>query len=244
MNKLTVSTAVFALSWATSAHAQVMAPAPAPEQAQPQYGQPVPAPTPYGYPPPAQYNPSVQAPAPYAYEPPPGSNSNAPPAAGPDRSAPGFHIALGLGFAGGGPQGRPGIATQFKIGARLSPSLTLYYYGLNNWYKTVRDTYAGQDSYWRICAVDGVGVDYFFVPKLGLRTGLGLSSDLHFSDYSSSSSKSNNFGYAYFMGLTWEILDSRSHLSIDPVINVVQLKSNSTWYSDAIFLLTVNWVYN
>jgi hypothetical protein len=140
-----------------------------------------------------------------------------------------------LGFAG---TGRPGIATQVKIGGRLSPSLTLYYYALNNWYPTT-----GSNKYWRISAVNGVGVDYFVVPNLGGRFGIGLGGNMP-EDWSNSTAKPRYLGYSYFMGLTWEVLDSRSHFSIDPVINVIQLSENSVWHSYADFLLTLNWVYN
>ena len=228
--------------------------------APPQYGQPTPAPTPYGYPPPpasppaaaqAQYYPASPAPAPaptpYSYPaspaPTPSPYASLPTtetAAAPAQAGrpSGFHLALGLGFAGGGTAGRPGIATQVKIGGRLSPSLTLYYYALDNWYPTT-----GSNNYWRISAVNGVGVDYFVVPNLGGRFGIGLGGNMP-EDWSNSTAKPRYLGYSYFMGLTWEVLDSRSHFSIDPVINVLQLSENSIWRSYADFLLTLNWVYN
>jgi hypothetical protein len=234
MNKLTASTAVLAFLWATSAQAQMGDSNPAPEQAPLPYGQPAPAPGPGAYTPPAQYSPAP-APAPYPYS--SAANNEAAPAQA--ERTPGVHAAIGLGLAGVGPQGRPGFATQFKLGGRLSPEFTLYYYALNHWYPS----YPGFNKHWRIAAVNGVGVDYFVVPKLGGRFGIGLGGDMP-EDFSNSASKPRYLGYSYFMGLTWEIFDSRSHLSIDPVINVLQLSENSVWRSYVSFLLTLNWVYN
>jgi hypothetical protein len=58
--------------------------------------------------------------APVAWTPPISSPINSPSmeSSRHDRRS-GFHIAIGTGFAGGGEQGRPGIASQFKIGYRL-----------------------------------------------------------------------------------------------------------------------------
>jgi hypothetical protein len=238
MKTVTVSTAVLAVVWTASAHAQWIESTPG-QQAPSPYGQPAPAPAPYSAnpPPPAQDYPAAATttPTPYVYEPTPASAQGD----ASDRTATGFHVALGLGFAGG--MARPGIATQFKIGVRLSPSLKLYYYALNDWYLSAPTAY--RDKYVRIAAVNGFGADYFVVPKLGGRFGLGLAGDLP-EDWSNSVAKPRYLGYSFFMGLTWEILDSRSHLSIDPVINVLQLSENSVWRSTTSYLLTLNWVYN
>ena len=132
MNKVTVSTAVFALVWTASAHAQVMEPNPTPaQQAPPQYGQPAPAPAPYGYPtqpapPPAQYYPAAPAPAPAPAPNPRTVNSlrmSRRPATRQRPALRGRPRASTWRSAWASPEapGRPGIATQFEIWVGCHP---------------------------------------------------------------------------------------------------------------------------
>jgi len=148
----------------------------------------------------------------------------------------GLHLSIGAGFASGG--GRPGIGTQFKIGGRLSQDLVLYYYALNDWFKTFPPS-----GYWRIAAINGLGVDYFVVPHLGVRfaAGIGMNGP---TDMSSNDSHKRYYGYSYVMGLTCDLGDEKSHFSIDPTIHVLQVKVGSQWESSPFFLLTANWVWN
>lgn len=152
----------------------------------------------------------------------------------------GFHFAVGAGFAGG--NGRPGIGTQVRIGGRLSADWVLFYYALNDWYKTT-----GYGAYWRIAGVNGMGIDYFVLRQLGIRLGVGVGVNGP-ADLSNSQSKKRHLGYSYVMGLTLELGDGASHFSIDPVIHVQQTSGTyyggSTWDSIAYFLLTANWVWN
>jgi hypothetical protein len=214
-----------------SGYAPVPGYAPAPGYANPGY-------PPYG----AWAQPApVAPPAPVRYVP-PSEPAPAPTATtGSERPA-GFHMAIGAGFGGG--NGRPGIGTQFKIGARLSADWTLYYYALNDWYRTAPPTTSsGTAAYWRIAAINGVGVDYFVVPRMGVRFAFGAGVNGP-SDWSDSASHPRYLGYSYVMGLTCELGEGKSHLSIDPTVHVLQTSGTSYWGSTAYFLLNLNWVWN
>jgi hypothetical protein len=160
----------------------------------------------------------------------------------------GFHIGIGVGTSGVS-GGRQGIATQFKIGARVSSQLALYYYALNHWYKDIATTD------WRIIAVNGVGVDYYLLPKLGMRAGLGVGGDLPNDMFSD---KNRKLGFSYFSGLTFRLMEGKNAITVDPVIHMFQRNvdvacttvgsttkcGSSRWTSTMVFALTLNWAYN
>jgi hypothetical protein len=118
-----------------------------------------------------------------------------------------------------------------------------YYYALNDWYRT-----SPPGAYWRIAAINGVGVDYFVVPRLGVRVAVGGGVNSPFALETDSHRRC--YGYSYVMGLTWQLGDDESHFSIDPAIHVLQTKGLATysgdrdWRSIPYFLLTANWVLN
>ena len=180
------------------------------------------------------------------------SNSEYAPSASARKEAPapshntGFHLAVGMGLSGGA--GYPGISSQFKIGATITPEFRVYYYALNHWYKVPSSNSSLVRDTWRIVAINGVGIDYFFHPRVGGRLALGLGGNLP-ADLGSGR---KGIGLAYAMGLTFEMLGGPNRLSIDPMLLVANYSnkefcSGTTcdyWISNLTTAVSVNYVFN
>jgi hypothetical protein len=157
----------------------------------------------------------------------------------------GFHLAVGMGLSGAG---YPGIASQFKIGATITPEFRVYYYALNHWYKVPNNNTSFLRDTWRIIAINGVGIDYFFHPRVGGRLALGLGGNLP-ADLGSGR---KGIGLAYAMGLTFEMLGGPNRLSVDPMLLVANYSnkefcSGTTcdyWISSLATTVSVNYVFN
>ena len=76
----------------------------------------------------------------------------------------GFGIGAGLTSVKGGDT-RGAVATDFKIGAQVNPSLQVYYLGRSNWFDTGNLVIAG---------ISAAGVTYLPSPKVQLSGGLGF----------------------------------------------------------------------
>ena len=159
----------------------------------------------------------------------------------------GFHISLGAGLSG---DGQAGIASQFKIGARLSPKFRVYYHALNHYFSMQKRTTMGSlsatETEWRIRAINGVGLDYFMLPGVGLRLSAGLGGDTS----TSLGKDPKAFGYSYVLGMTIDLMGGDSHLSIDPFIHMFQYNQRdlgsllpSDWVNLRIIGVTLNWNY-
>ncbi len=98
----------------------------------------------------------------------------------------GFGIGAGLTSVKGGDT-RGAVATDFKIGAQVNPSVQVYYLGRSNWFDANNLVIAG---------ISAVGVTYLPSPKVQLSGGLGL---FHWTD--SGSLGEGSIAFASF-GLT------------------------------------------
>ena len=83
----------------------------------------------------------------------------------------GFIIGFGIGagltsVADAGTRG--GVATDFKIGAQVNPSLQVYYLGRSNWFTL------GGSSNLVITGISAVGATYLPSPKVQLSGGVGV----------------------------------------------------------------------
>ncbi len=167
---------------------------------------------------------------------------------GPHPRQTGFHLAFGLGPSGGWDV--PGIATIFKIGGTVTPALRVFYYAQNHWYKSPTAFGGLTPGKWRIQFINGIGMDYFFHPRVGARLALGGGGDVAQSAMSDSAA----IGFAYAGGFTFEMLNGPSRLSIDPmfmVTNFDQRKLCETdsswcdyWSSRLQTAITLNYVFH
>jgi len=146
----------------------------------------------------------------------------------------GFHVSIGLGGATLSDVNEPGLLTQFKLGYGFSEHVRIYYYALNDWYAQSWNSSSPTgglmelNSETRIAFINGLGVDYFFLPAVGLRLALGVGGDAIFSRSTDDTQQASDsvFGVAYTFGLTFDFLDGANHLFIDPVINIVNVDAN------------------
>ena len=79
----------------------------------------------------------------------------------------GFGIGAGLTSVTGGDT-RGAVATDFKIGAQVNPSVQVYYLGRSNWFSSS----GGSDVI--IAGISAAGVTYLPSPKVQLSGGLGF----------------------------------------------------------------------
>ena len=89
-------------------------------------------------------------------------------------------------------------------------------------------------------ASNGVGIDYFFHPRVGGRLAVGLAGNMP----AESNGDSPRFGYGYAAGMTVEMLDGPSRLSVDPALMVTNISQESYWSSHAVLAVTLNYVFN
>lgn len=153
---------------------------------------------------------------------------------------------------GAGPSGHwaAGFAVQLKAGVRLTPKLRVFGLLLDHVYvKTDRVTQDGQVvdvSQWRFSVMGGVGVDYFILPRVGVRGAAGVG-----GDYTAELGKDPMAtGYSYLLGMTFELLDGDHRLTIDPFIHMLQYNranlepgTGNQWLSRPIIGVTVNWAF-
>jgi hypothetical protein len=125
----------------------------------------------------------------------------------------GFHIGIGAGAGTfvGTEIDEPGLLTQFKIGYGFSNHLRLYYYALNHWYsqsyRALADdgTLQGDgESEFRIAFINGLGIDYFFLPRAALRLAFGVGGDAIFSESADAAFSDHALGVAYTIGLSFD----------------------------------------
>lgn len=139
----------------------------------------------------------------------------------------GFHIGLGVGVGTYVGIDEPGLLTQFKIGYGISDAVRIYYYALNHWYSQSyglsdpNGFFIEGESELRIAAINGIGIDYFFLPRVGLRLALGLGGDVIFSRSKDAEFSDTAIGVAFAIGTTFELLGGDHQFTIDPVVNVV-----------------------
>jgi hypothetical protein len=219
--------------------------------AQPEPGStpPPPPPPPAAPPPPATPAP-ISAPPPVAAPPPPAPIAAPPPPEAPGEKEPttGFHIALGAGPSG---NFAAGFAAQLKIGARITPKLRVFFQSLEHFYaKTERLTSGGAQilsTQWRSAALNGIGIDYFVLPKLGLRASAGVGGDFN----TKLGSDPNSVGYSFLFGATVNVVESGDHyFTVDPFIHMLQYSQENLqpgaanqWVSQPVIGVTLNWSY-
>ena len=163
----------------------------------------------------------------------------------------GFHIGLGLGPSG---DGDAGFSTQVKIGGRVTSRMRVYYHALNHWAaRPEPGTAAGIfTTEWRVKSINGLGLDYFVLPKLGLRISGGLGANTRRDPASGPKA----LGYSYTVGVTVPLNEGRGTLSVDPYIHMIHYNSKSlatnvpvnaivrdNWVSSTIVGVTLNWCY-
>ena len=219
---------------AATARAQApLEPAPGPESS-PTPVQPTEVPPPQPAPQPAA--------TPQDGSPPPGTMTELPAISEPVTTTTGFHVSIGVGPSGGG---APGVASQFKIGVRLSPKYRLFYHALNHWYpQTTKERTSAAivaTTQWRIAAINGVGLDYFFVPMVGARISAGVGCECNAELFKGG----NSVGYSFLLGLTFDLDDTDTHLSLDPFIHKLQFKPEGadSWGSTTVIGITLNLDY-
>jgi len=164
-----------------------------------------------------------------------------------ERASEGFHFALGAGPSG---HFAAGFAVQLKAGVRLTPKLRVFGLLLDHVYvKTDRVTSGDQllnVSQWRFSVMGGVGVDYFVLPRVGVRGAIGVG-----GDYTAELGKDPMAtGYSYLMGMTFELFDGDHRLAIDPFIHMLQHNranlepgTGNQWLSRPIIGVTANWTF-
>ena len=96
----------------------------------------------------------------------------------------GFGIGAGLTSVKGGDT-KGAVATDFKIGAQVNPSVQVYYLGRINWLGLSGGSDLG------ISGISAVGVTYLPSPKVQLSGGLGL---FHWIEYDLEGDRSSSFG--------------------------------------------------
>jgi hypothetical protein len=157
----------------------------------------------------------------------------------------GFHIAFGLGPSSA--LERPGLASQFRVGATLRPDFRLFYYALGTFYKVPRsDSSSRTPGKWRSVSTSAVGMDWFFHPRLAARVVLGYGANSSVRD-----SDANAAGFSYGAGLSLEMLQGEHRLSIDPMLLMTSYKQENLcdydcagWTTATSMALTLNYAYH
>jgi hypothetical protein len=234
--------------------------------------QPLPPPDPLPPTTPAEPPPTTTAPPPPQPLPPPPPSPPAGAASAQvstsDVPTRGFHVAVGLGPSGGGSttgsspyQLSAGLSTQLKIGLRLSEKVRIFAHSLTHWYSksdrfTLLDGSSGSTTEGRISSLAGVGADYFILPRLALRGGVGLGMDLSISsdDLVTSTGPAlgrSALGFSYLLGMSFELLDGDHRVTIDPYVHMLQHNyanlapgNPNYWVSRPNIGFTVNWAFH
>ncbi len=110
----------------------------------------------------------------------------------------GFIIGFGLGAgitAVSGGDSRGAVATDFKIGAQVNPSLQIYYLGRSNW--------SDASGNLVIAGISAAGVTYLPSPKVQLSGGVGVFSWTVISSGGSGTSS----GFGLTGGVGYEFTD-------------------------------------
>lgn len=171
-----------------------------------------------------------------------------------------FHLGVGFGpsgvIAGGNVAadksfGGSGFSFQLKVGVRFSPKVRAYLLSLNSFYaKTDQINSPGGtviNTEWRFVGLQGVGADYFVLPKLGLRAAVGLGGDFN----SDLGKDPNAIGFSYLLGLTAEIFDGDHRLTIDPYIHMMNYNranlepgTGNQWLARPVIGVTANYAFH
>jgi hypothetical protein len=164
---------------------------------------------------------------------------------GPSGSIAGGNVAADKNFAGSG------FSFQLKVGLRFSPKVRAYLLSLNHFYaktdQTTGDAGTVINTVWRFVGIQGVGADYFVLPKLGLRAAVGLGGDFN----SDLGKDPNALGFSYLLGLTAEIFDGDHRLTIDPYIHMLNYNranlepgTGNQWLARPVIGVTANYAFH
>jgi len=107
----------------------------------------------------------------------------------------GFGIGAGISAVSGGDT-RGAVATDFKIGAQVNPSLQVYYLGRTNWF-----TEGGGSDNLVVAGLSAVGVTYLPSPKVQLSGGMGFfhwtEVNIEYGEAFGSFGLTGGFGYEF-----------------------------------------------
>ena len=138
----------------------------------------------------------------------------------------GFGIGAGITAVSDGGDTRGAVATDFKIGAQVNPSVQIYYLFRSNWFSPEGSTNL------IVAGISALGVTYLPSPKVQLSGGLGLYqwTELHLSpggccvEFYSASRTLRSFGLTG--GVGYEFTD---HWLLDVAVTYGKPDGVSVW---------------